>query len=453
VSGPTVVEALAERVAGLTWIDLPADVIAMGRRVVFDTIGCALHGATTEDAEPLRRAAAELSAEGQCAVWGTGLTASPGVAALLNGSHAHLRELDDIGGGGHAGASQVPAAFAAVELIGGTGRDLLLGVIAGHEVSSRLADGASYDVMTLRGWHTTGVFGSLGAAAAAARALRLDRDLTANALGLAGSFTGGTWAFMADGADSKRIHPGKASETGLTAAILARAGVTGPRHVLEASWGGLYPTYVPGESDATAPARELTRFRILNKGFKRFPVCWGIASAADAVLALRQKHALAVDDVARVRVTLSEMSRRMIGGRRVATVLDAQMSLPYALAYLLSHGRLTLQEFTETALADPAPREVMERIELVVDPAAHGERQTVEIVTTAGDCFRERVETPVGHWDNPLSDSALRQKFLTLAAPALGRDAATLADLIERLDEPDALPRVRALLRRSPLRA
>ena len=156
MNGPTVVEALADRVAGLNWGALPADVIAMSRRVVLDTIGCALHGANTEDAQPLRRAATELSAEGPCAVWGAGLTAAPGVAALLNGSHAHLRELDDIGGGGHAGASQVPAAFAAVELTGGTGRDLLLGVIAGHEVSSRLADGASYDVMTLRGWHTTG---------------------------------------------------------------------------------------------------------------------------------------------------------------------------------------------------------------------------------------------------------------------------------------------------------
>lgn len=453
MSGPTVVEALADRVAALDWHELPADVIAMGRRVVLDTIGCALHGATTDDARPLRRAAAELSAEGPCSVWGAGVMASPGVAALLNGSHAHLRELDDIGGGGHAGASQVPAALAAVEVAGGTGRDLLLGVIGGHEVSSRLADGASYDVMTLRGWHTTGVFGSLGAAAAAARAMRLDRELTANALGLAGSFTGGTWAFMADGTDSKRIHPGKASETGLTAAILARAGVTGPRHVLEAGWGGLYPTYVPGESDATAPARNLTGFRILNKGFKRFPVCWGIASAADAVLALRDKHGLGAGDVARVSVTLSEMSRRMIGGHRVATVLDAQMSLPYALACLLRHGRLTLDEFTEAALAEPATRDVMERIELVVDPAAHGERQTVEIFTARGDCYCERVETPVGHWDNPLSDSALREKFLTLATSALGDDAVALADLIERLDEPDALPKVRALLQRSPLRA
>lgn len=447
------VEALADRVAALDWHELPANVIAMGRRVVLDTIGCALHGATTEDAQPLRRAASALSAEGPCAVWGAGLTASPGVAALLNGSHAHLRELDDIGGGGHAGASQVPAAFAAVEVAGGTGRDLLLGVIGGHEISSRLADGASYDVMTLRGWHTTGVFGSLGAAAAAARAMRLDRELTANALGLAGSFTGGTWAFMADGADSKRIHPGKASETGLTAAILARAGVTGPRHVLEAEWGGLYPTYVPGDADATAPARNLTGFRILSKGFKRFPVCWGIASAADAVLALREKHALAVAHVAHVRVTLSGMSRRMIGGYRVATVLDAQMSLPYALACLLRHGRLTLDEFTDAALADPATRQLMERIELVVDPAAHGERQTVEIFTMRGDCYRERVETPVGHWDNPLSDSALREKFLSLATPALGGDAVVLADLIERLDEPDALPKGRALLRRSPFRA
>jgi 2-methylcitrate dehydratase PrpD len=98
-------------------------------------------------------------------------------------------------------------------------------------------------------------------------------------------------------------------------------------------------------------------------------------------------------------------------------------------------------------------RPVRQAVELVVDPAAHGERQTVEIFTARGDCHRERVETPVGHWDNPLSDSALREKFLTLATPAVGGDAVVLADLIERLDEPDTLPKVRALLRRSPLRA
>jgi 2-methylcitrate dehydratase PrpD len=250
---PSLSEALAGWAAALTWKRLPSEVVVMARRILLDTLGCALHGSTTPEAKALARARADLGGSGPCTVWGTRGGAPPQAAALLNGAHAHMRELDDIGGGGHAGACQVPAVLAAAELAGGDGRDVLLGLVAGHEITSRLTDAASYDVMTLRGWHTTGVYGSLGAAVAAARALRLDASRTAHALGLAGSYTGGTWAFMADGAMSKRVHPGRSAEIGLTAAVLARRGVTGPREVLDAPWGGLFATYAPGESDARAP--------------------------------------------------------------------------------------------------------------------------------------------------------------------------------------------------------
>jgi 2-methylcitrate dehydratase PrpD len=449
VTASSVSAALAERVAALTWEALPAEVVAMARRVILDALGCALQGVTTPEAALLRAAAADLGGDGPCTVWGAPRPAAAVVAALLNGTHAHLRELDDIGGGGHAGACQVPAAFAAAEIAGGDGRDVILGVVAGHEVSSRLTDAASYDVLTLRGWHTTGVYGSLGAAAAAARAMRLDARATTDALGLTGSFTGGIWAYMADGAMSKRVHPGKSAETGLTAAALARRGVSGPRRVLDAEWGGLFETYVPGGYDGRAIVDNLDDgYRILRKGFKPYPVCWGINSSADAVLDLRARHGLTVDRIARVRITLSEMSRRMIGGRRIDSVLDAQMSVAYAVASILVHGRLTLEEFSDAALRDPGVRALMERVELVVDPKAHGERQTIEIVTRDGHTLKARVETPRGHWDDPLSDAELRAKFLALAAPALGAGgAAAVAEGVARLEAPGALEALRRRLR------
>jgi 2-methylcitrate dehydratase PrpD len=446
---PSLSEALAGWAAALTWKRLPSEVVVMARRILLDTLGCALHGSTTPEAKALARARADLGGSGPCTVWGTRGGAPPQAAALLNGAHAHMRELDDIGGGGHAGACQVPAVLAAAELAGGDGRDVLLGLVAGHEITSRLTDAASYDVMTLRGWHTTGVYGSLGAAVAAARALRLDASRTAHALGLAGSYTGGTWAFMADGAMSKRVHPGRSAEIGLTAAVLARRGVTGPREVLDAPWGGLFATYAPGESDARAPLAGLGEgFRILRKGFKPFPVCWGINSAADSMLALREKHGLEAGDVAKVRIVLSEMSRRMIGGTRLDSVLHAQMSVTYALACILLHGRLTLREFSPAALADPAARALMARMELVVDPAAHGERQTVEVETRDRRRLTSRVELPLGHWDNPLSDADLEAKFLRLAGAALGPVRATkAAALVVRVEQPGALRRLLALLR------
>jgi 2-methylcitrate dehydratase PrpD len=448
-NGASVSAALGARVAALAWDSLPADVVAMARRVILDALGCALHGTTTSEAGLLRGVRADLGGDGPCAVWGTAAGVAPGVAALLNGTHAHLRELDDIGGGGHAGACQVPAAFAAAEIAGAHGRDVIVGVVAGHEVSSRLTDAASYDTLTLRGWHTTGVYGSLGAAAAAARTMGLDARATTDALGLTGSFTGGIWAYMVDGAMSKRVHPGKSAETGLTAAVLARRGVSGPVRVLDAAWGGLFETYVPGEADPRAIVKNLDDgYRILKKGFKPYPVCWGINSSADAVLDLRARHGLTAEAVARVRITLSEMSRRMIGGRRLGSVLDAQMSVAYAVACILVHGRLTLDQFTDAALADPATRALMERVELAVDPAAHGERQTVEIDTRDGRTLRARVETPRGHWDRPLSDADVRDKFLALATPALGAArAAAVADLVAGLEAPGAFDELRRHLR------
>jgi 2-methylcitrate dehydratase PrpD len=141
------------------------------------------------------------------------------------------------------------------------------------------------------------------------------------------------------------------------------------------------------------------------------------------------------------------MSRRMIGTKRVETVLDAQMSVVYALAWIILSGKLTLDEFTADALRDPGVRVLMGKIDLEVDPAAHGERQTVEVETTDGRRLSSRVEIPRGHWDAPLSDDELREKFLALATPALASRAEVAADLVDRIESPGALTELLALLR------
>ena len=124
------------------------------------------------------------------------------------------------------------------------------------------------------------------------------------------------------------------------------------------------------------------------------------------------------------------------------------MSVTYALACIIRFGRLTLKEFTAAAVGDRVTRALMQRITLVVDPEAHGERQTLEVETRDGRRFSCRIEVPLGHWDNPQSDDALRDKFLRLAGAALGATrAAKVADLVARVDKPGALTRLFALLR------
>jgi len=165
------------------------------------------------------------------------------------------------------------------------------------------------------------------------------------------------------------------------------------------------------------------------------------------MLKLRADHGLSAGNIRRVRVVLSEMSRRMIGTKRVDTVLDAQMSVAYALAWIILRGRLTLAEFAPEALRDPAARSLMTRVELEVDPSAHGERQTVEIETSDGRRVSSRVEIPRGHWDAPLTDAELREKFLALGGAVLGARAREAADLVDRIESPGALPELVALLR------
>jgi 2-methylcitrate dehydratase PrpD len=165
------------------------------------------------------------------------------------------------------------------------------------------------------------------------------------------------------------------------------------------------------------------------------------------MLTLRAEHALTAGNIRRVRVVLSEMSRRMIGTKRVDTVLDAQMSVAYALAWIILRGRLTLDEFTPDAIRSPEIRALMGRIDLEVDPAAHGERQTVEVETDDGRLVSSRVETPRGHWDAPLTDGELREKFLGLAGAVLGSRAEAAANLVDRIESPGALSELVALLR------
>jgi 2-methylcitrate dehydratase PrpD len=165
------------------------------------------------------------------------------------------------------------------------------------------------------------------------------------------------------------------------------------------------------------------------------------------MLALRAEHALTAGNIRRIRVILSEMSRRMIGTKRVDTVLDAQMNVAYALAWIILRGRLTLDEFTPEALRASEVRAFMERIELEVDPAAHGERQTVEVETTDGRLLSSRVEIPRGHWDAPLTDAELHEKFLALAGTVLGGRAEAAASVVGRIESPGALSELMALLR------
>ncbi|MEU8403565.1 MmgE/PrpD family protein [Nonomuraea sp. NPDC048892] len=425
---------VARELAGLVAAPapFPAEVIERAKRHLLDTLGAALAGTTTP--------APGLAAPGNAPIWGTGLTAAPRDGALLNGIAAHALELDDTGGCDHSGAVVVPAALACLSLADRPipGTELLAAIVLGYEVARRVLEACGgYAAHNEAGWHSTGTCGTFGAAAASARLLGLDGARTADALGLAAGFSGGLWAFVHDGAPSKRLHAGRAAEGGLTAALLAASGTNGPRRVFDDVWGGFLRTYAGPDADPGALTRELGKeWRISRCSIKPYASCRSTHSSIDAIGSLD----LHSGEIARIHVRLSPLVAGMCGGRDVSTLPHAQLSLPYAIAARVLYGDADLAAYSPQRRADPRAAELMNLIDLEADPEMGGiDEPTLTVTTTSGAVRRARVKHPLGSPANPLSDERLLTKFHGLA-PSRERLAEHVMTLDTRSDARDLLP-------------
>lgn len=449
--GPSV--ALAEFVADLDIARVPEEVIAHARILLLDLLGAALAGVETVEAQSMLSAARGFAPEdGPCAIWGTSHTTSSAAAALVNGVIAHAQELDDFGGADHSGAVVIPAVLAIAESEGiADGGRVLEAVIAGYDVALRVLEGAGgYRAHNGLGWHSTGTCGSFGAAAAAARMLGLDAEKTAWALGIAGSFTGGVWAFLADGTMSKRYHTGRSAEIGLTAAYMARAGFTGPTRVLDAEYGGYLATYCDDRAQPAAFTEGLGReYRIMKSGIKPYAACRGLHASLDVVLRLRAEHSVTAEDIDRVDLRCSAANKLSIGDPDPRTRLAAQMSLPYGVAVALVTGRASLVEFEDRWINDPEVRALMSRVTMTVDPQQDEYSEpVVEIITTDG--ARLEGHEPIGLGDprNPLTREQVAAKYRQLAARALPEAAVSnLEAAVFDLPAPGSLNRLLTSLR------
>lgn len=421
----------AHYAATLRYEDLPQDVRQLAHLVLLDTLGCAMAGAGTDEVAQIRRAMLHANGgAGDSIYWGTTEKAPLPLAALANGAAVHAREIDDFGGCAHSGSVVIPAALGIAARVGASGKELLTAIVIGYDIARRVMDGGGgYQAFKERGWHSTSTCGGFGAAAAAARLLKLDAQRMQWALGYAGSNAGGTWAYIPEGAMSKRVHPGFAAHTGVIAAYLAANDVTGPASIFEAPWGGYYPTYVPGVATPDAAVKDLGKdFRIRLVGFKPYAACRGIHSSVDVMLGLRAKHRLRAADVKRITVRGSRTHLKQLAKQEVHTLLDAQFSLPYSIATTLVSGGAMLDQYTDAALQRPEVRTLAQRVHLTHEPAvADGDEPYIDVELNDGRVLSERVLVARGDCENPLSEDELRAKFRTAAAATL--NAAQIARL------------------------
>ena len=450
----TLIEQAADYWATARYQDVTREAVRLSKRFLLDTLAAGIAGSHSEVVE-IAIAAARAGTEstsGSAVLWGRSDRLPPPQAALVNGTAAHAFELDDFGGCGHSGAVVTPVVLALAASKKLAGQEALMALLAGYDLAARVLEGAGgYRPHNDLGWHSTGTCGTFGAAAAAARVLALAPSGFADALGIAGTFTGGIWAFLADGAMTKRFHPGKAAETGLSAALLAAAGMTGPRQVLETQWGGFFSTYSPGIATPAATLQGLgSEFRVDRSGMKPYACCRGLHAGIDALLQILAETHSDSRSIARILVHGNAQFRLQFDRLQPTNLLDAQFSMQYALAVAAVSGKATLDQFEPPRTDDPEVGRLMAATTLLDDRViAAGDYPPIEVVFNDGRRSERHVQFAKGAPQNPLSDRELADKVASLIDPVLGASRRSdIAAIIARLEELDDLRILTRLLTR-----
>lgn len=446
-------EQLSAFISDTPFSAVPQAVVDKARRHLLDTLGAALAGADSELTQRCLRALQLSEAPGTCPAWGGSALLSARSAALVNGIAAHALELDDSGGCDHSGAVVVPALLAAVALCATppSGADLIVAMVMGYEAGRRVLEACGgYSPHNEAGWHSTGTCGVFGAAAGCARLLGLNAEQTGHALGLAASMSGGLWAFIHDGADSKKLHAGRPAEGGLLAALLAREGMLGPRTIFADQWGGFLRTYAGAAARPEALLAELgSVWKLSRCSIKPHAACRGTHSAIDAVGELLRTLDIDGQQVQQIRVRASAFLVDMCAGTDTRSLSAAQMSLPYALAVRCLLGNAALASYADSVRQREDVQALMGAVQVDVDPAqAALDEPFVQVLTHDGRTATCRIERPLGGPLNPLEDAALIEKFRSLALRALpATQVDSLVDLCLRLGADTPVQRLLESLR------
>lgn len=419
---------------------VPEDAAAIIRSGFIDTIGTMIAGREEPAVQLLRAQLAERrSAAAEATVLLGPDRAYSADAALINGTAAHALDYDDVAIGGHPSTVLVPAILAEGERLGVDGAVAIRAYLIGYEVWGELI-ARDPDPHHRKGWHPTGVFGTVGAAAALAHLHGLDTGRAAHAVALAGSMAGGLVANF--GSMTKPFHAGRAAAAAVEAVRLASRGFTASADAMEHHAGFLGALSPAGRADRESPAALGQRLRILDAGLsiKRYPMCYATHRAIDGMLALTARENLRPEDVAEIAVTVGTTQASMLRNHRPATGLEAKFSLEFAIASALVARRVGLAELTDGFVARPEVQAQFDKLRIAtVDTQCPVEpifalTDRVRVRTTSGrELDSGEIRFPHGNAKDPLALPELREKFLDCAGAA-PIDAAAVFDRLAGLE-------------------
>ena len=445
--------------------DLPADVIALGKKSMLDGLGLALSGGATQCGELVRRHLADLHlGTGPATVIGSHLKIAPRFAAFANGVGIHADDYDDTqlavaadrvyGLLTHPTAPALPAALAMGEATGATGAQAMLAYHLGVEIECKIAEAINprhYQT----GFHATATCGTFAAAAASAKLLGLDAEATARALSIAGSQSAGLRENF--GTMTKPFHAGRSSESGVAAAQFASIGWTATDRILEAPRG--FFSAAGGGYDASAIAGKLgSPWTIASPGVSIKPHPSGSLThpGMTEMLKLIRSHGIRAQDVVRVRVGTNHNMPNALIHHRPTNELQAKFSMEFCMAILLLDGRAGLGEFTDEVVMRPDVRAMIEKIDFVVDQDAeaagfHKMTTIIDIELSGGRKISGRADFGKGSPADPMSYEEVANKFRENAAYAKfpAKQAETVVAMVAEFETLPSLDRLMAALTRA----
>ncbi len=440
----TITAEMARWAAELKFEDISENAVREARRYLLDTLGCALGGYAQEDVEIALEVLDEIAGEGPGTVIGSGAKIDVVSASLANALMVRVMDYNDIywqQDPSHP-SDIIPAAMACAERSGKGGRELIVGIILGHEFEMRLCEAAIPGIRE-RGWHHA-TLTAFVSPVVAGRLLDLPWEQIQHAMGISasrhatlGAVTAGKLTMMKNTVDPM------ATQSGVLAALLAEKGYTGPEHVIDGKEGIVHCLGPDWDLDVLTEGLGES-WRIERCGMKAFPTEALTHTPISAVLDLIIGNDLSSDDVTTVRIRSTARSADILADPSKydpRSKETADHSLPYVIAAAIADRQVTPLQFTQEKIMDPNIRAQLQKVKVIADPEIEKvfpalQRADVEIDTADGRTFSTRLDFPKGDPRNPLSDSEIEAKFDALAAPVMTANAAErLKDAVWNLEK------------------
>ncbi len=412
-----IAEKLASQAAAVDASSLPQNVRERADELLIDVVGLCVAARNTDYVRALK---ASMDTGGVCTAIGHAETFAAGNAATLNGTATHGEDFDDslVGGRVHSSTVLLPAVLAAAERFALDGKDVLAGFVAGVEILCRLSM-VIPKAIHKSGFHPTGVLGTLAATLAVARAMRVTQRQTVDALGVAGSMTGGIIEYLAEGAWTKRLHPGWAANCAIQAARLGQQGFLGPRTVFEGTHGLFYAfaRNIQGDYDVLFKdfGKDWYTSRITFK-----PYATGTMNQPYVDCALRlSRQGFKAEEVADVLCETAEgyvhrLWDPLPAKQRPANDYAAKFSAPFNIAVAFVTGGAGLAAFTEETVRDERILALSSKVKYVIDPKnPYPKAYTghVRMTLKDGRVFEERQPHIRGGYQEPLPRAEIEDKF------------------------------------------